>query len=158
SAQRLRAPGSAQVTTGYFGDLAATSEMRLTATHIGGRPPPVHLVCSCCCGGHVRIGPPSGAGTCGTAAATYVPTSPNIRIEILTACFIGLLSFSALGALKIGHRAAERNYTARVKPFCKKSFTTIWYRLCEGEAYSSSKKVATLVNTGDSVVVVRYLP
>ena len=41
--------------------------------------------------GTVKIGPPSGAGTCGTAAATYVPTSPNIRIEILTACFMGLL-------------------------------------------------------------------
>src|SRR6202044_1875856 len=60
--------------------------------HIGGCCCwPVHLPCSCCCGGHVRIGPPSGAVTCGTAAATYVPTSPSIRIEILTACFMGSL-------------------------------------------------------------------
>jgi hypothetical protein len=34
------------------------------------------------------IGPPSGALTCGTAAVTNVPTNPNIRIEILTACFM----------------------------------------------------------------------
>jgi hypothetical protein len=52
---------------------------------------PVHLFCSCCCGGHVMIGPPSGAGTCGTAAAIYVPTSPSIRTEILIASFMGLL-------------------------------------------------------------------
>ena len=46
------------------------------------------------------IGPPSGAGTCGTAAAKYVPTNPHIRIEILIACFIGFL-LSRLGLRKI---------------------------------------------------------
>jgi hypothetical protein len=34
-------------------------------------------------------GPPSRAGTCWTAAATNVPTSPTIRIEILNARFMG---------------------------------------------------------------------
>jgi hypothetical protein len=56
---------------------------------IGGKPL-LHLLSSCC-GGHVKIGPPSGAGTCGTAATTYVPTNPNIRMEILIACFMGFL-------------------------------------------------------------------
>jgi len=40
-------------------------------------------------GPHVRIGPPSGAGTCGTAAATNVPTRPTIRITVLTVRFMG---------------------------------------------------------------------
>jgi hypothetical protein len=56
------------------------------------------------------IGPPSGAGTCGTAAAIYVPTSPSIRTEILIASFMGH-SFCAKVAPKIGHyRRGEELY------------------------------------------------
>jgi hypothetical protein len=47
------------------------------------------------CGGFCEpeaIGiPPSGAGTCGTAADAYVPTSPSIRMEILIMRFMGFL-------------------------------------------------------------------
>src|SRR6202167_6209703 len=49
---------------------------------------------SCSVGGHTGSGPPSGAGTCGTAAATYVPTSPHIRIATLIACFMVFSSAS----------------------------------------------------------------
>ena len=34
---------------------------------------------------HTGIGPPSGAGSIGAAAATYVPANPTIRINILIA-------------------------------------------------------------------------
>ena len=34
---------------------------------------------------HVGIGPPSGAGSIGAAAAKYVPNKPTIRINILIA-------------------------------------------------------------------------
>jgi hypothetical protein len=47
------------------------------------------------------IGPPSGVGTCGTAAATYVPTSPSIRIDILSECFM-VDSFRAIVAQETG--------------------------------------------------------
>jgi hypothetical protein len=43
-------------------------------------------------GGHKRIGPPSAAGTCWTAAATNVPTSPIVRTAILIARFMGSFS------------------------------------------------------------------
>ena len=43
------------------------------------------------------MGPPSGAGTCGTAAKTYVPTIPNIRTEILSVRFMGFLLSHSLG-------------------------------------------------------------
>jgi hypothetical protein len=52
--------------------------------------PPLHLAGFE--GGHNGRMPPSKAGTWGTAAATYVPTNPHIRIETLIACFIGLFS------------------------------------------------------------------
>jgi hypothetical protein len=73
------------VTTGYFGDLAVTGCL---AYYYEGRTglqfPP---------GPHVRIGPPSAAGTGGMAAAIYVPTSPTIRTAILIARFmVGLLT------------------------------------------------------------------
>jgi hypothetical protein len=41
-------------------------------------------------GGHSGIGPPSGAGTLGAAAAT-VPTKTSIRITALNARFMGSL-------------------------------------------------------------------
>lgn len=42
-------------------------------------------------GGHSGIGPPSGAGTLGTAAYTYVPTRPTSRINALSERFIVFL-------------------------------------------------------------------
>jgi hypothetical protein len=42
-------------------------------------------------GGHKGIGPPSKAGTWGTAAITYVPTNPIIRSEALIARFMDFL-------------------------------------------------------------------
>jgi len=59
------------------------------------------------------MGPPSGVGTCGTAAATYVPTSPNIRIDILIACFMGFLLPRLVS--QIGNLDAAENYKIRVK-------------------------------------------
>jgi len=94
--------GSAQVTTGYFRDLAATIILRLTTTSSSVGFYRRHLFSSfcssCCCGGHVRMGPPSRVGTCGTAAATYVPTNPSIRTEILTICFICILLTASLAS------------------------------------------------------------
>jgi hypothetical protein len=42
-------------------------------------------------GGHKGIEPPSKAGTWGTAAITYVPTSPIMRSKVLIARFMGFL-------------------------------------------------------------------
>src|SRR5579863_6079353 len=98
SAQILRALGSAQVTTGYFGDLAATGEIRLTVVRRCRVKQRRYLIVAAggfvrigmpSAGGLVRIGIPSGAGTCGTAADAYTPTSPNIRMDILITCFMG---------------------------------------------------------------------
>jgi hypothetical protein len=61
------------------------------------------------------MGPPSGAGTCGTAAATYVPTSPHSRIEILIACFMGFL-LGRIQLIKITFADAVTNYKPHVKP------------------------------------------
>jgi hypothetical protein len=44
-------------------------------------------------GGHTGIEPPSKAGTWGTAAITYVPTSPIMRSEVLIARFMGFSPF-----------------------------------------------------------------
>ena len=60
------------------------------------------------------MGPPSGAGTCGTAASTYVPTSTNIRTEILSVRFMGSLLSRSLGVQNL-HLAAVPNYKAFVK-------------------------------------------
>jgi len=89
------------------------------------------------------MGPPSGAGTCGTAAATYVPTSPNIRIEILIACFM-VYSFRAPDAQEVGHGGVERNYKARVKLFRKKSFTANWIRLSGARVFRLCQKRSAL--------------
>ena len=43
-------------------------------------------------GGHMGSGPPSGAGTLGAAAATYVLTNANIRNKALIVRFIWVLS------------------------------------------------------------------
>ena len=59
------------------------------------------------------MGPPSGVGTCGTAAATYVPTSPNIRIEILIACFMGFLLPRLVSQIR--NLDAAEHYKIRVK-------------------------------------------
>jgi hypothetical protein len=64
------------------------------------------------------MGPPSKAGTWGTAAATYVPTSPNIRIDILTARFMGSL-LNRDRCSQIGSLDAEPHYKAHVKRVCK---------------------------------------
>ena len=76
------------VTTGYFSDLAVTACYRF---YCGGRV----VEQFGCLGGHSSNGPPSAAGTCWTAAATNVPTSPTIRIEILIARFMGSSPISA---------------------------------------------------------------
>jgi len=95
SAQKLRIPivrPRAQVTAGYFGDLAVAEGNRYYY-FIGGKL----LLQLGCLGGHVSIGPPSRAGTFWTKAVTNVPTNPTIRIEILTARFMGSLSYSRWG-------------------------------------------------------------
>jgi hypothetical protein len=76
--------GSAQVAiaSGYLGDLAITAYPRF---YCGGREDEQFGVF----GGHSSMGPPSAAGTGWTAAATNVPTSPTIRIDILIARFMG---------------------------------------------------------------------
>ena len=48
-------------------------------------------------GGHRRSGPPSAAGTCWTAAAMNVPTSPTIRKAILIVRFMGWSPITTLG-------------------------------------------------------------
>jgi len=58
---------------GYFGDLAVFSYIWQ-----------LFLL-----GGHMGSGPPSGAGTLGAAAATYVLTNANIRNNALIVRFIG---------------------------------------------------------------------
>ena len=115
SAQKLRALGSAQVTFVTLVTLQQSLSFDDYYFSVGGSA--THLPCSCCCGGHTAIGPPSGAGTCGTAAAKYVPTNPHIRIEILIACFIG---FSPIASRPKKNKlfATRGNYTARVKPPC----------------------------------------
>jgi hypothetical protein len=57
-------------------------------------------------GGQTGIGNPSGVGTGGRAAATYVPTKPSIRIKALIARFIGGTSFACQFRL-----ARDRHYT-----------------------------------------------
>ena len=69
------------VTTGYFSDLAVID---CPGFYCGGRVD-THFGP----GGHRMSGPPSAAGTCWTAAAMNVPTSPTIRIEILIVRFMG---------------------------------------------------------------------
>ena len=69
------------VTTGYFSDLAVTG---CPEFYCGG----IVVEQFGCLGGHKSSGPPSAAGTCWTAAAMNVPTSPTIRIEILNARFM----------------------------------------------------------------------
>jgi hypothetical protein len=59
--------------SGYFGDLAVFYYMLQ-----------LFLL-----GGHMGNGPPSGAGTLGAAAATYVLTNANIRKTALIVRFIG---------------------------------------------------------------------
>jgi hypothetical protein len=73
---------------GYFGDLVELACFRFYFSR--------RDVEQCgCLGGHSNSGPPSEAGTCWTAAAMNVPTSPTIRTEILIARFMGYSPISA---------------------------------------------------------------
>jgi hypothetical protein len=63
------------ITPGYFGDLANCDY----ASHAGRL------------GGHTGIGPPSGAGTLGTEAYTYVPSKPTSSSNALSERFIVIL-------------------------------------------------------------------
>src|SRR5215469_12168320 len=65
---------TAGLPAGYFGDLAAFDYLPQFGPLLGG---------------HIGSGPPSGAGTLGAAAATYVLTSATIRNIALIARFIG---------------------------------------------------------------------
>jgi hypothetical protein len=82
----IPSPSSAQVTTGYFGDLAATGWFRLNTHHL-------NVIEQ----GFLRIGPPSKAATCGTAADKKIPATPNIRMAILIAFFMGKFLLLRLG-------------------------------------------------------------
>jgi hypothetical protein len=94
------------VTTGYFGDLAVTACSRF---YCGGRVVEQLGVL----GGHRINGPPSRAGTCWTAAARNVPTSPTIRIEILIVRFMG--SSPPRRISPVGNFSADRHYKTPVK-------------------------------------------
>jgi hypothetical protein len=61
------------------------------------------------------MGPPSGVGTCEAEAAIYVPTSPNIRMQILIASFMVFLLPQPRLSQK-GIRGADQHYKVRVKP------------------------------------------
>jgi hypothetical protein len=65
---------TAGLPAGYFGDVYF---------------PPPRVQFGPLLGGHIGIGPPSGAGTLGAAAATYVLTRATIRNVALIARFIG---------------------------------------------------------------------
>lgn len=66
---------TAGLPAGYFGDLAVFDYLPQFGPLLGG---------------HMGSGPPSGAGTLGAAAATYVLTNANIRSNALTVRFIGV--------------------------------------------------------------------
>src|SRR5271155_1176496 len=102
------------------------------------------------------IGPPSGALTIGTAAATYVPTSPSIRIEILTACFMGSLllrhSCPKNGAVVAWRGIIRHESSPSAKnPHSAKSIHQNWHEL------TRIAHLAICVNTGKSVVFLRCL-
>jgi len=78
----------AEVTSGYFGYLAVPSCLG----SIGRAGVVLQFFWP---GWHRNSGPPSAAGTCWTAAAMNVPTSPIIRMEILIVRFMGSSPISA---------------------------------------------------------------
>lgn len=100
---------------GYFGDLALqaapdnNTDERCHRRLVSG-----YLHWLSIEGGHNGIGPPSKAGTWGTAAITYVPTSPIMRSEVLIARFMGF-SLTAIG-FRIEESRSRPNYKAQVNP------------------------------------------
>jgi hypothetical protein len=100
---------TAVLPAGYFGDLYF---------------PPLRLQFGPLLGGHMGSGPPSGAGTLGAAAATYVLTSATIRNNALKARFIGVLS---LRVERKGFRVPAR---ARIIQFSVKLSTDYSVLLC----------------------------
>ena len=90
SAQRLRAQVfGPSYCLGYFGDLALQGASDNNTHDVIGGWLLVYLHRVSSEGGHTGIEPPSKAGTWGTAAITYVPTSPIMRSEVLIARFMG---------------------------------------------------------------------
>ena len=101
--------GSAQVTTGYLGDLAAAGAIQL---NVRDRYSAIAFT-----GGRLII-PPSKAATCGTVADAKIPAATIIRTAILITFFMGVSPTTILGFPK-GSLDAVRNYKARVKSFFK---------------------------------------
>jgi hypothetical protein len=94
---------SVEVTQGYFSDLATGRGSNL---HYGWS----QFIPFGFLGGHSGIGPPSGAGTLGTAAHANVPTKPTNRINALSERFIVVL----LGIAEVASNcppSAVPNYT-----------------------------------------------
>jgi hypothetical protein len=63
-------------------------------------------------GGHIGSGPPSGAGTLGAAAATYVLTNASIRNNALIR-FIGFSPYTQVTNLQVTN--VRPHYNAQVK-------------------------------------------
>jgi len=104
---------SAQVTASYFSDLAVRLAYVYNYFARTGIGPPSGAVVVWHFA-RTGIGPPSGAATCGTAADTNVPTSPTIRMTILTVRFMGSL-LTALKLSKNRELLRGQHYMPRVK-------------------------------------------
>ena len=75
-------------------------------------------------GGHSGIGPPSGAGTLGTAAHANVPTRPTNRINALSERFIVFLLGIAEMALYTATFCGGALYTGMQVPHPQELTTT----------------------------------